>query len=238
MADADQLITSLLEGIDDPASFDVQGHLLSPVSRMAKTNGFVRSDRNDSEERWIKPLSDGREAWLRTYPYNEINQAPAYDPKDVDRTGGRTWELLVVRPQLKCKYCNNERRTARGLCPHCKQSKEVLKMRDFNQIARANEMVMSYLLGAVLQRLATWPAGVPRPDEPGGQKVFENVDAPPTKEHIIHMGRPTDCMELCPHCGAYCTLLHYRLPNGTQMPQYHICQTCDLKTTVDNAGAE
>lgn len=230
MAAANKIVHRLLEGIDDPEAFDVQGHLASPVSRLAKTNGFVRDDRNTSEERWVKPLSAGREAWLRTYPYNEINQAPAFDPKDPQRTGGREWELIVVRPTLTCKYCNQERKHDRGRCPHCKQSKEVLRRRDFSTIARANEMTMNYLLGAVLQRLATWPAGVPKPDEPGGAKTFEtlNVDEP-SKEHIIRMGRAGECEELCPHCGAYCTLKHYNLPSGIQMPQYHICQTCDLK---------
>jgi len=61
----------------------------------------------------------------------------------------------------------------------------------------------------------------------------------PSKEHIIRMGRAGECEELCPHCGAYCTLLHYDL-RGEQVPKYHICQTCDLKTVEpgDTDGIE
>lgn len=50
----------------------------------------------------------------------------------------------------------------------------------------------------------------------------------PSKEHLIRMGRASECQELC-NCGAYCTLRHYAL-NGKLMPPYHICQTCDLES--------
>jgi len=425
--------------LDDPKSFDVQSHLQSPVARLAATNGFIRGDRSPDEERWVKKLSDGSEAWLRTRPHHPDFDSHAFDPADPVRTGGREWELVLVKPNPKTGE------------------------RDFNQLIAAKEMHMSILLGAFLQRLATWPRGVrkprlkearrpkvplPDPDDPeavvntfvaskvpylpeytrlarllaehpeiyisgkvrrtdhhyvhentttfslemgdmpeevdteetgnlanaaealiqaecvkinhkiykalerewdwlnsdesvdemmeanvytfdeegeeGGDIPFaqldddaketardwyrsdgfdyqwwdhiyeewtaeledmgfggidisfsgfssqgdgasftadsfdflkwanwhmsnktterghpytddlflkEGIDDPPSKEHVIHMGRAGECQELCSMCGAYCTLKHYALPSGIQMPQYHICQTCDTPLT-------
>lgn len=158
----------LIEGIDDPESFDVQGHLTSPVARIAATNGFTRSDRNDHEERWVKKLSHDKEVWLRTRPVDPDLDARPFDPKDPHTTGGRPWELVDVSYPLICSHCHQERKGKTGPCPHCKQKAPVNKERYVKQLAQANEMAMSYLLGAMLQRLATWPAGMPKPGEPGG----------------------------------------------------------------------
>lgn len=59
-----------------------------------------------------------------------------------------------------------------------------------------------------------------------------------SKEQLIHAGRPTNCVEPCKECGAFCTLLHYHLPNGTLMPQYHICQTCDVNSAKVEEAAD
>lgn len=158
----------LIEGIDDPESFDVQGHLTSPVARIAATNGFTRIDRNDREERWVKKLSHDKEVWLRTRPVDPDLDARPFDPKDPHTTGGRPWELVDVSYPLICSHCHQERKGKTGPCPHCKQKAPVNKERYVKQLAQANEMAMSYLLGAMLQRLATWPAGMPKPGEPGG----------------------------------------------------------------------
>lgn len=141
----------IIEGIDDPESFDVQGHLTSPVARLAKTNGFKRKDRVESEERWVKLLSDGKEAWLRTTAPSDWDRP--MDFRDPGRHGGREWEFVIWNPVAK----------------------------ELRQVARANEMVMSYLLGAILQRLATWPAGMPKPGEQNESIDFPddpNVDDP------------------------------------------------------------
>lgn len=145
MADADQLVTRLLEGSpDSPESFDVKSHLESPVARLAQTNGFVRSDRNDSEERYVKKLSTGKEAWLLTRPHSEYMPERPMNLQDPD--SGRRWEFILVTPGS----------------------------RDVTVLASASEMTMNYLLGALLQRLATWPTGLPKPGEQN-----ENVDIPP-----------------------------------------------------------
>ena len=437
MANARDLIEN---DLDDPESFDVNSHFQSPVARLAATNGFIRDDRSPDEERWVKKLSDGSEAWLRTRPHHPDFDSHAFDPADPVRTGGREWELVLVKPNRKTGE------------------------RDFTQLIAAKEMHMSFLLGAFLQRLATWPRGVrkprlkearrpkiplPDPDDPeavvntfvtskvpylpeytrlarlltehpeiyirgriirsdhhyvhentttfslemldmppevdteetgklvnavevliqeecvsinhkiyralerewdwinsdesvdemmeanlytfkrngeeGGRIPFANlsaaaktvardwyrsdgfdyqwwdhiydewkeelkemgfdgsdiafsgfssqgdgasftadgfdflkwanwhmsnktterghpytddlflkegIDDPVSKEHVIHMGRAGECQELCPICGAYCTLNHYVLPSGIQMPQYHICQTCDTEAAT------
>lgn len=434
-------VRKLIENnLDDPESFDVNRHLQSPVARLAQTNGFVRDEQVTGEERWVKKLSNGSEAWLRSHLRHPDFEEPAFDPADPIRTGGREWELVLVKPNRKTGE------------------------RDFNRLAQAKEMHMSYLLGAFLQRLATWPRGqrkptlearrpkvpLPDPDDPnavltqfvtdktpylpeyarlarlmsehpemyvegritrhdhhyvhenttvfnlevldvppeieeevgkladvvenliqeecvrinhkiykalerewdwlnsdesvdemmaanlytfdeegdeGGTIPFdqlnddaketardwyrsdgfdyqwwdhtyeewtaeleemgfagvdisfsgfssqgdgasfiatsfnfltwanwhmstkatekghpytddlkESIDDPPAKEHVIRMGRAGECQELCSICGAYCTLNHYALPSGIQMPQYHICQTCD--TEAATAGME
>lgn len=132
----------LIEALDDPESFDVKGHLMSPVARLARTNGFVRSDRSQSEERWVKKLSDGKEAWLRTSPW-----LPGEPVEPMDPQHGRTWEFMLATPHGK--------------------------VHQFQQLARGNEYTMNALLGAILQRLATWPAHLPKPGQPGADKLFQ-----------------------------------------------------------------
>lgn len=133
---------------DEPEDFDVQGHLESPIARIARTNGFVRDDRSDSEERWVKKLRNGNAAWLRSQPYDP--EDPPRDMRDPTRypNGGRYWELIEVGPK--------------GL----------------KVLANGNEVTMTYLLGAILQRLATWPKGLPKPGQKGWQKAFEGLDDP------------------------------------------------------------
>jgi len=173
VASAREIVHRLIEAEDpdSPESFGIERHLDSPVARLALANGFVRSDRIDSEERYVKKLSDGSEAWLRTQPHWDFEQP--MDFRDPQRHGGRTWEFLLVRPRTVCKYCNQDRPAKRGLCPHCKKSSEVDRFPDYHQIARGSEMTMNYLLGAVLQRLATWPEHLPKPGQPGWKKAFE-----------------------------------------------------------------
>ena len=230
MAKARQIVQHLIEANDpdSPENFDVKSHLDSPVARLAKTNGFVRNDRSEDEERWVKKLSDGKEVWLRTRPHSEYMPERPMNLQDPE--SGRHWDFLQVSRVNRCDYCQNDRPANKSLCPHCKQSRVSKPGLDYTTLVATNEVAMNYLLGAILQRLATWPENLPKPGQPGWKKAFEHVDEPPAKEHVIHMGRPTDCLEHCSHCGAYCTLLHYRLPNGVQMPQYHICQTCDVKS--------
>lgn len=117
----------LIEGVDDPESFDVSGHLESPVASFALKNGFIRDDRTDSEERWVKKLSNGTEAWLRTQAYSPWDYEKPLDMRDPRHSGGREWEFVIFTPPGK-----------------------------YQQIIRANEVIMSYTLGAFLQRLATW----------------------------------------------------------------------------------
>jgi len=133
----------------------------SPVARLALTNGFQRSDRNDSEERYVKKLSNGKEAWLRTRPHSEYMPEKPMDMRDAH--SGRHWEFLLVSPAHKCGYCNNDRPATKSVCPHCKQSREVKTFSDYQQLASGSEMTMNYLLGALLQRLATWNPRVPKP---------------------------------------------------------------------------
>jgi hypothetical protein len=153
----------IIEGIDDPEGFGLQAHMDSPVARLALTNGFVRDDRFESEERYVKKLSNGQEAWLRTRPRSEFDEPETLDPRDPQRHGGREWEFLLVKPAVVCQYCNNPRTKATGRCPHCHKTVGVRQYHEHEQLARANEVVMNYLLGALLQRLATWNPRVPRP---------------------------------------------------------------------------
>ena len=145
MANARQIIQRLTEtnDPDSPESFDVKGHLDSPVARLAKTNGFVRNDRSEDEERWVKRLSDGKEAWLRTRQHSEYMPEPPLDMRDA--RSGRHWEFIIFKP----------------------------KTNQFEQLASGSEMTMNYLLSAILQRLATWPEDLPRPGQPGWKKAFK-----------------------------------------------------------------
>lgn len=124
----------LIEGVDDPESFDVSGHLESPVASLALKNGFVRHDRAESEERWVKKLSNGSEAWLRTSSRSPWEDERPMNMRDPQRSGGREWEFVIFTPPGK-----------------------------YEQLIRANEVIMSYTLGAFLQRLATWNPKVPKP---------------------------------------------------------------------------
>lgn len=160
----------LIEALDDPESFDVKGHLMSPLARLVLTNGFKRADRSEGEERYVKKLSDGREAWLRSSLWMMREPPEPLDHENADR--GRTWEFLIVSKAHKCAYCNNDRPATKGLCPHCKKSREVKTFPDYKQVAKGTEYTMNALLGAVLQRLATWPAHLPKPGQPGSEKLF------------------------------------------------------------------
>lgn len=167
----------------------------SPVARLALTNGFVRDDRFESEERYVKKLSNGQEAWLRTRPRSEFDEPETLDPRDPQRHGGRDWEFLLVKPVSVCAYCNNP--TKGGLCKHCKKSDTVRSYKDHQQLARGSELVMNYLLGALLQRLATWNPRVPKPklealgvDDPDDPETVIRQEvarrAEPIKELTIH----------------------------------------------------
>lgn len=128
---------NLIEGTDDPdspESFGISQHIDSPVARIAATNGFKRSNRNSNEERWVKKLSNGKEAWLTTTARRDFET-----PMDLQTGhGGREWEFLMLTKTGKVYS-------------------------EVKQLARAREIPMSYLLGAILQRLATWPENLPKP---------------------------------------------------------------------------
>jgi hypothetical protein len=134
----------LIEALDDPEHFDVKGHLMSPLARLVLTNGFKRDDRSDGEERYVKKLSDGREAWLRSSLWLTSERPEPLDHTNADH--GRTWEFLIATPYGK--------------------------VHKFQQVARGTEYTLNALLGAVLQRLATWPAHLPKPGQPGSEKLF------------------------------------------------------------------
>lgn len=125
---------------DTPDDFDVQQHLLSPVARMAKTAGFEQNDRDNGEERWVKKLSTGGEAWLRRNRWRdgEEPQPVPQIPSEKDYRVGEQWELVLIKP---------------GKRPE--------------QLAYADERTMNYLLGAFLQRIATLPKGkrLPKPED-------------------------------------------------------------------------
>lgn len=126
---------------DSPESFGVAKHLDSPVARIAATSGFKLS-RVSNEERWVKELSNGKEVWLRTISSREYEL-----PMDFQKgRGGREWEL-VEYTKVNGRYTNPK------------------------LLIRTNEVAMSYVLGAHLQRLATWPADMPKP-------TLENVSVP------------------------------------------------------------
>jgi len=214
----------LIEGTDDPdspESFDIQAHLDSPVARLALANGFTRSDRNDSEERYVKKLSNGKEAWLRTQPHWDFERP--MDFRDPQRHGGREWEFLVVSPKYVCDYCNQDRPAKRGVCPHCNKSSTIKRWQDYQQIARGSEMTMNYLLGAILQRLATWPEGLPKPGQPGWKKAFEGLGVDDPDEMLPHL----KAQEGCPHCGCpeYDRGTAFATPSGHTV-QNLICKKC------------
>lgn len=155
----------IIEGIDDPEGFGLRAHMDSPVARLALTNGFKRDDRFESEERYVKKLSNGQEAFLRTRARSEFDEPETLDPRDPQRHGGRDWEFVLVKPVMSCRYCNNLRTKANstGKCPHCHKTAGVRRYNEYQQLARGSELVMNYLLGALLQRLATWNTRVPKP---------------------------------------------------------------------------
>lgn len=151
------------DDIDSPESFDLSAHLNSPVARTAKFNGFVRDDRSKDEERWVKKLSGGREAWLRAEPEVPYRDVKTMDLMRPDIKGGRYWEFVVVTPTAGCSRCSLKVKSLKSRCPSCGKTDRVQATKDFSQIARCNEVTMEYLLQAVLQRLATWPKGMPKP---------------------------------------------------------------------------
>jgi hypothetical protein len=133
----------LIEGFDpdSPESFDIKAHAASPVARLAATNGFQRDDRRPHEERWVKKLSNGSEAWLISDKdqgvFNEL------DWRNHQTSGGRSWHLMLVTKT------------------------------DHTRLMHGDELTMNAVLGAFLQRLATWPANLPKPGEPGAEKLFQ-----------------------------------------------------------------
>lgn len=147
---------------DSPEAFGIRQYLNSPIAKIATSCGFVRDDENRSDERWVKKLSNGKEAWLRASDRNREWEEPMDFKDPSGRKGGREWELLEVTPTHACKHCNQERRLNKKPCPHCKQKAPVVSFPKFKALIRANEVVMSYTLGAFMQRLATWPEGVPK----------------------------------------------------------------------------
>lgn len=232
MASAHDIVRKLIEGIDDPEDldspegFDVAGHIDSPVARLAATNGFAQASRHEGEERWVKPLSDGREAWLRTTSRSPYDFERPMDPRDPQRSGGREWEFVIATPVHKCDYCNQDRPAKKGLCPHCQKSSKITRWTNHEQIARGSEMTMNYLLGAILQRLATWPAGVPKPGQPGGRKAFENlgVTDPDDPNAMLPYLK---AQEGCPHCGCpdFDRGTAFATPTGHTV-QNLICKKC------------
>jgi hypothetical protein len=227
VASAPDIVRKLIEGIDDPEdldspeTFDVAGHIESPVARLASTNGFTRVDRHEGEERWVKKLRNGQEAWLRTTTSREF-EAPM-DMRDPRRHGGREWEFVLVKPAVKCDYCNQDRPAKKGVCPNCRKSSKQVRWQDHSQIARGNEVTMSYLLGAVLQRLATWPENLPKPGQPGWKKAFESLGVDDPDDMLRHL----KAQEGCPHCGCpeYDRGTAFATPTGHTV-QNLICKKC------------
>lgn len=95
-----------MNDLDQPENFDTRNYLASPLAHLARSNGFVRLDRDEREERWVKTLNNRSEIWLRTQP--------DWDPEPIvfdDPTrGGRTWEMVLVKPEkhyiLQIARCN------------------------------------------------------------------------------------------------------------------------------------
>ena len=177
---------------DSPEAFGVKQYLNSPVAKLAASCGFVRDDENRSDERWVKKLANGKEAWLRASDRNREWEEPMDFKDPSGRKGGREWELLEVTPTHACKHCNQERTLSKKPCPHCKQKAPVVSFPKFKSLIRANEVVMSYTLGAFMQRLATWPEGVPKNFEETTRqlvrtKILEGlgVDDPDDPESVV-----------------------------------------------------
>lgn len=191
MAAAKKLIEN--DDPDSPEAFGVKQYLNSPVAKIASSCGFVRDDYpKRSDERWVKKLSNGKEAWLRTESPNREWEEPMDFKDPSGRKGGREWELLEVTPTHACKHCNQERRLNKKPCPHCKQKAGVASFNKFRSLIRANEVAMSYTLGAFMQRLATWPEGVPKNFEESTRqlvrtKILEGlgVDDPDDPESTV-----------------------------------------------------
>lgn len=231
MANARDIVRQLTEGIDDPdldnpEGFGLTGHLDSPVGTLAAKNGFTRLDRHEGEERWVKKLPRGREAWLRTRARSKYDEPETLDMQDPQRHGGRQWEFLEVYPVRMCAYCNNPVPKKTAKCPHCRKSAGVREYNDHRQLATGSEVTMSYLLGAILQRLATWPEHLPKPGQPGWKKAFESVmDVDDPDAMLPHL----KAQEGCPHCGCpdYDVSLVHVTPEqygGTKV--YVHCQQC------------
>lgn len=127
---------------DSPESFGLKQQLDSPVARIAATNGFVKVTKNIGigEERWVKQLSNGKEAWLRTQSTHDFSMPMNFRTGE----GGREWELVVFTKKPS------------------KQYKHTWQYTDAKQLIRTNETAMTYVLGAMIQRLATWPENLPK----------------------------------------------------------------------------
>ena len=93
-----------------------------------------------------------------------------------------------------------------------------------------------YELSGVVRQLVDLCGG-PIPYLPGRNPRWENahevvnklldIDQPPAKETLIHMGRPTECPHPCHLCGASCTLVHRGTGRDSLIPNEHICSKCD-----------
>lgn len=170
MTRARQLIESF--DPDSPESFDIKAHAVSPVARLAATNGFKRDDRRPHEERWVKKLSNGNEAWL----ISDIDQGVfnELDWRNPKTSGGRSWHLMLVKKTNKCSVCQGTGKQAGGPCQPCNSTgKQKTPYFEHERLIHGNELTMNAVLGAFLQRLATWPAHLPKPGEPGAEKLFQ-----------------------------------------------------------------
>src|SRR5574337_1025652 len=167
MRRARQLIEGI-EDLDSPESFGVQAHLTSPVAHLLSKNGFARHDRSSGEERWVKRLKDGNEVWMIAFP--DHNESPM-NYRDPQRSGGREWRMMIATKTRKCSVCQGTGKQGGGPCQPCNSTgKQKKPYYEYRNVMGGNELVMSTILGAFLQRLATWPAGLPKPGEPGADK--------------------------------------------------------------------
>jgi len=207
--------SSALDAVDAPDSFDLTGHLNSPVERLAITNGFVKDSTSAHEICLIKRLTSGREARLYGREDSRENP-PATDPSKPEVDKGRMWEMVLSKTTHRCTHCHMQRSTKRGRCPHCHENVPVRPAVAYDRLAYANETVMYYLLSAFVQRGATWPEGVPKSALLSTDEALENtgVDDPsqfmqklaaaPEHELIELSEHPPTCTFACV-CGRFNT---------------------------------
>lgn len=164
---AQSIAKRLLEGGDEPDDFIAKNIRVSELEQLLAQTGFKQADTGEYDPvKWVKKLSSGRTAVVQgpIPDFDDSREVQIYhDPRQMGE--GRKWTFNLITPKTVCSYCNQERDRREKTCPHCKSTVRVNQIYDVQTLLQLAEHPMVYALSAFLERLATWPKGMPKPGE-------------------------------------------------------------------------